>query len=102
MLAHFAGRKMVVWISDAGNFGCCVAYCMVALSFIILRKKEPDMPRPYKVPAYKFFGTMAVIMSGFMVAMYCITGSGGSLIAQEWGIVLAWCALCVVFFVFCK
>lgn len=98
----FAGRKMLVWISDAGNFGCCVAYCMVALSFIILRKKEPDMPRPYKVPAYKFFGTMAVIMSGFMVAMYCIPGSGGSLIIQEWGIVLAWCALGVVFFVFCK
>lgn len=102
MLASFAGRKMLVWISDAGNFGCCVAYCMVALSFIILRKKEPDMPRPYKVPAYKFFGTMAVIMSGFMVAMYCIPGSGGSLIIQEWGIVLAWCALGVVFFVFCK
>ena len=76
MLAPFAGRKMLVWISDAGNFGCCVAYCMVALSFIILRKKEPDMPRPYKVPAYRFFGTMAVIMSGFMVAMYCIPGSG--------------------------
>lgn len=102
MLAPFAGRKMLVWISDAGNFGCCVAYCMVALSFIILRKKKPDMPRPYKVPAYKFFGTMAVIMSGFMVAMYCIPGSGGTLIAQEWGIVLAWCALGVVFFVFCK
>lgn len=102
MLAPFAGRKMLVWISDAGNFGCCVAYCMVALSFIILRKKEPDMPRPYKVPAYKFFGTMAVIMSGFMVAMYCIPGSGGTLIVQEWGIVLAWCALGVVFFVFCK
>ena len=102
MLAPFAGRKMLVWISDAGNFGCCVAYCMVALSFIILRKKKPDMPRPYKVPAYKFFGTMAVIMSGFMVAMYCIPGSGGTLIVQEWGIVLAWCALGVVFFVFCK
>ena len=45
MLAPFAGRKMLVWISDAGNFGCCFAYCMVALSFMILRKKEPDMPR---------------------------------------------------------
>ena len=74
---------MLVWISDAGNFGCCFAYCMVALSFMILRKKEPDMPRPYKVPAYKFFGTMAVIMSGFMVAMYCIPGSGGNLILQD-------------------
>ena len=102
MLAPFAGRKMLVWISDAGNFGCCFAYCMVALSFMILRKKEPDMPRPYKVPCYKFFGTMAVIMSGFMVVMYCIPGSGGNLILQEWLMVLGWSALGVVFYVVCK
>ena len=102
MLAPFAGRKMLVWISDAGNFGCCFAYCMVALSFMILRKKEPDMPRPYKVPCYKFFETMAVIMSGFMVAMYCIPGSGGNLILQEWLMVLGWSALGVVFYVVCK
>lgn len=102
MLAPFAGRKMLVWISDAGNFGCCFAYCMVALSFMILRKKKPDMPRPYKVPCYKFFGTMAVIMSGFMVAMYCIPGSGGNLILQEWLMVLGWSALGVVFYVVCK
>lgn len=102
MLAPFAGRKMLVWISDAGNFGCCFAYCMVALSFMILRKKEPDMPRPYKVPCYKFFGTMAVIMSGFMVAMYCIPGNGGNLILQEWLMVLGWSALGVVFYVVCK
>ena len=102
MLAPFAGRKMLVWISDASNFGCCFAYCMVALSFMILRKKEPDMPRPYKVPCYKFFGTMAVIMSGFMVAMYCIPGSGGNLILQEWLMVLGWSALGVVFYVVCK
>lgn len=102
MLAPFAGRKMLVWISDAGNFGCCFAYCMVALSFMILRKKEPDMSRTYKVPCYKFFGTMAVIMSGFMVAMYCIPGSGGNLILQEWLMVLGWSALGVVFYVVCK
>ena len=82
MLAPLAGRKMLVWISDAGNFGCCVAYCMVSLSFLILRKKEPDMPRPYKVSAYLFVGIMAVIMSGFMVVMYCIPGSGANLVPQ--------------------
>ena len=56
MLAPFAGRTMMVWICDAGNFGCCLAYCMVSISFLILRKKEPDMARPYKVGYYKFVG----------------------------------------------
>ncbi len=40
---------------------------MVAISFIILRSKEPDMARPYKVKNDKLIGTIAVIMSGLMV-----------------------------------
>ncbi len=102
MIAPFAGRVMMVWICDAGNFGCCLAYCMVSVSFLILRKKEPDMARPYKVPAYRFVGTMAVLMSGFMVCMYCIPGSGGNLILQEWTMVGGWALLGSVFFAICK
>lgn len=102
MLAPFAGRQMLVWICDAGNFGCCLAYCMVSLSFLILRKKEPDMQRPYRVPAYKFVGVMAVLMSGFMVLVYIIPGSGGNLVLPEWIMILAWSLLGVVFFAVCK
>ena len=102
ILAPFAGRKMLVWISDAGNFGCCLAYCMVSLSFLILRKKEPDMERPYKVGPYKFVGVMAVVMSGFMVVMYCIPGSAAGLVIQEWAMVGGWSLLGVIFYVICK
>lgn len=102
MLAPFAGRVMMVWICDAGNFGCCLAYCMVAISFLILRKKQPDMPRPYRVPAGNLMGGIAVLMSGFMVVMYCIPGSGGTLILPEWGMVAAWSLLGGVFFAVCK
>ena len=60
------------------------------------------MPRPYKVPAYKFVGVMAVLMSGFMVLMYCIPGSGGSLVWQEWIMVGGWSLFGVVFYIVCK
>lgn len=33
MLAPFAGRVMMVWICDAGNYGCCFAYCMGLFPF---------------------------------------------------------------------
>ena len=102
VLAPFAGRKMLVWIVDAGNFGCCVAYCLVAVSFLIIRRKEPNLVRPYKVPAYKFVGTMAVLMSGFMVVCYMIPASGSALVWQEWLIAGGWCLLGVVFFVASK
>ena len=102
VLAPFAGRKMLVWICDAGNFGCCLAYCIVSVSFLVLRKKEPDMERPFKVKNYKFIGAMAVILSGFMVAMYMIPHSGATLVWQEWLIVGGWILLGTVFCVGCK
>ena len=60
------------------------------------------MPRPYKVPCYKFVGTMAILLSGLMVAIYIIPGSGGNLIASEWAMVLAWSGLGVIFYIVCK
>ena len=102
VIAPFFGRAMLVWVMDAGNFGCCLAYCMVAISFMILRKKEPRLARPYKVKHYKFVGVMAVLMSGFMVAMYLIPGSSCALLPQEWVIAGGWSLLGVVFAVGCK
>ncbi len=102
MLAPFAGRRMLVWIVDAGNFGCCLAYCMVAVSFLILRKKEPTTPRPYKVKHGRFVGVMAVLMSGTMVLLYMIPGSGAALAPQEWMMAGGWSLLGVVFFVMSK
>ncbi len=98
ILAPFAGRKMLVWVVDAGNFGCVLAYFMVAISFIILRKKEPDMKRPYKIKDWKTVGVLAVAMSGIMLALYIAPGSSVALAPQEWGMVLGWTALSAVFY----
>lgn len=100
--APFFGRTMLVWISDAASFACCLAYCMVSMSFLILRKKEPDMDRPYKVKHYKFVGITATVLSGFMVAMYLIPGSGSTLTIQEFVIVGGWALLGVIFYFMCR
>ena len=41
-------------------------------------------------------------MSGCMVLVYCIPGSGGTLVWQEWLMVGGWSLLGVVFFAVCK
>ncbi|SHJ55200.1 bifunctional amino acid transporter/iron-containing alcohol dehydrogenase [Hespellia stercorisuis] len=102
MIAPFFGRKMLVWIVDAGNFGCCLAYCMVAISFVILRTKAPEMARPYRVKNYKLVGAVAILMSGLMVAMYAIPNSGCTLVWQEWVMAGGWSVLGVIFCIVCK
>ena len=96
VISPFFGRSMLVWIVDAGNFACCFAYCIVSLSFIVLRKKEADMKRPYKVKHYKLVGIVAVIMSGAMSAMYIIPETNCTLVWQEWVIVGGWILLGVI------
>ncbi len=102
LVAPFFGRTMLIWISDAASFACCLAYCMVAMSFIVLRKKEPDMDRPYKVKHYKFVGITASLLSGLMVALYLIPDTGSSLSTEEWIIVGGWALLGIVFYIMCK
>ena len=90
IVAPFFGRVMLVWIVDAANFACCLAYCLVAMSFIKLRIKRPGMSRPFRVKNGLLVGVLATIMAGFMAVMYVIPGTNCSLIWQEWVIVGGW------------
>lgn len=100
-LAPLVGRQMLVWVMDAGNLGCCICYCLVSLSFLVLRKKEPGMPRPYRVKHAGLVGSMAVLLSGFMAALYLLPNTGCTLSAEEWMIFGAWTAMGLVFYLRC-
>lgn len=91
MLAPFAGKKVLLWISDAASLACTFAYCMVAASFVRLRKIEPNLKRPYKIKHYKLIGFLAVVLSLIM----CILCAKG-LVKQEWFIVIGWVTLGLV------
>ncbi len=44
-------------------FGALVLYIFAMLSVLVLRKKEPLLPRPFKVPLYPYFPITALIIS---------------------------------------
>ena len=88
---------------DAASFGCCFAYLMVSISFLILRYKEPEMKRPYKVKCGKVVGVLAIIFSGFLTLLYIVPVSfGAALVWQEWIVVGTWFLLGVFFFFYSK
>jgi amino acid transporter len=81
-IAPFFGRRMLVWLVDAGSAATVIAYLLVAVSYLVLRKYEPDMERPYKVRFGVFVGVMAVLMSLIMLMLY-IPGMPSGLTSQE-------------------
>lgn len=96
-LAPLFGRKMLVWIVDAGGFGIVIAYTCVAISFLVLRYREPDMVRPFKIPAGKLVGIITIILSLGMLALY-LPGMPSALVAIEWWIFLGWTVLGVALY----
>ena len=101
--APFFGRGVLVWLVDAASFGCVIAYMFVSISFCILRKKKPEMARPYKVKAGRFVGVMAVLMAGFMTLLYIVPASfSAALVWQEWIVVGIWLALGAFFYFYSK
>jgi len=96
-IAPFFGKSMMGWLVNAGSFGIVLAYVLVSISFVIIRKKYPDMERPYKVKNHKFVGYMAVILTILMLIAY-IPG----MISVEWVIVGAWALLGIVFYSLAK
>lgn len=102
ILAPFLGRAMLSWISNTASFACCLAYGMVSVAYLVLRKKEPDMERPFRVKHWKVIGSLAVLMCGYMIAMYLLPGTGSSLGKEEWFIVCAWTVMGLIFALPCK
>jgi amino acid transporter len=100
-LAVFLGRSALVWLIDAAAFGTVVSYFMVSLSFVILRVKEPELNRPYKVQAGMLVGVLAVLVALFFLYLYLPLGPA-ALLPVEWALVLGWIVLGLIFYIWVK
>jgi amino acid transporter len=79
-----------------------VTYIIVSISYILLRKKEPDMVRPYRLKHWRFVGYGAIILC-FVTVIICMPGSPSALNwPYEWGIIGAWILLGASLFFFSK
>lgn len=101
-LASLFGRKMLYYLANAGSLGIIVAYGLVSISFLILRKKEPTLNRPFKVRAGVLIGLLSIMFCIFFVLLF-FPGSSVSLSwPYEWSIIIFWAALGLVLYLYSK
>ena len=98
MTAPLFGRVLLVWIVDAGSFAVVIAYILVAVSFLVLRRKHPEMERPFRLRHGRLIGWLALIGSTGLLVLY-LPGSPSALAWPiEWGLVVLWFVLGGVFY----
>ncbi|WP_248145852.1 APC family permease [Microbacterium aoyamense] len=91
LVAIVAGFVPSEYLWDSVSFGTLVAFSVVAISLIVLRRRQPDLERPFRVPLYPVVPILTVI-----VCVYVLV----SLRPVTWIVCGSWLVLVFVFYLF--
>lgn len=81
-------------VSEMCSMGTLLAFAMVCIAVMILRKKKPELERPYRAPAVYLVGSLGV---GFNIFLMCFVRP------ETWVAFLIWGTLgIIVYFLYSK
>ncbi|MFI8414454.1 APC family permease [Paeniglutamicibacter gangotriensis] len=102
VLAPFFGSAMLGWLVDSGSPSIVIAYLLVGVAFVILRKREPMMIRPLRIGGKgnfgKAIGVTSVLFCAGLISLY-LPGMPAAIGIQPWLLFGAWWALGFIFLV---
>jgi APA family basic amino acid/polyamine antiporter len=97
-LSPLFGRTVLIWMINAGAFATVVAYLFVPVAFLALRRREPQMPRPFRVRRPLLVGGGAILLAAALLSAY-LPGSPSALAwPHEWFMILVWSVLGLLLF----
>lgn len=92
-IAPFFGTAMLDWMVESGSPMIVITYMLVSVSFLILRRREPNMARPLRVGGPgrggEVIGWFAVVLTIALLVQY-LPGMPAQLGWQPWVIFGAW------------
>ena len=92
--AIIAGLFPIGLLGELVSIGTLLAFVIVSAGIIVLRRKSPDIPRPFKTPLVPLVPILAIAICGYM--MY-------SLPRDTWVRLIVWLVLgLLIYFVYGK
>ena len=61
IIAVLAGFIPINFLAEMTSVGTLVAFAIVSIAVIVLRRREPDLPRPFKVPGYPVTPILSIL-----------------------------------------
>lgn len=89
-IAPFMGRNALIWFINTSSFCALLSYCLVIISFIKLRKREPSLERPYRVKGGTFFGRVTLVLTAVYLVFYIIQSFSVERVSPEFIITGVW------------
>lgn len=90
IISPLFGEQMLTWLVNAGGINIVIAYLLVACTFLVLRRREPEMPRPFRLAPGRTVAVLAALLSLGLGMLY-LPGMPSALAwPYEWAIVGGW------------
>jgi len=89
MVAMFAGLVPIGILGELVSIGTLLAFVIVCAGVIMLRRRDPDRPRPFKTPMVPFVPALGAIISLYMMV---------SLPLDTWIRLVVWLAIGMVIY----
>lgn len=67
VVAILAGFIPLDYLADLVSIGTLTAFIVVAIGVVLLRRREPDLPRGFKVPGYPVTPVLTVVACGYIL-----------------------------------
>ena len=67
VVAVAAATTPISKLGDLVSMGTLFAFCIVCFSVLYLRKKQPDLPRPFRVPGGPIIPVLGIIFCGYLM-----------------------------------
>lgn len=93
VLGPFLGTGMLELLAKVASLALSVSYLMISLSCLRMRQTEPDLPRPFRVPAGNVGVMSAALASAFCIGILVVPTSPAAIGPSEWAIVVIWSLL---------
>ena len=97
-ISPFFGKTVLTWLINTGSFAVVLAFLFVPVAFLVLRKKEPSLNRPFSVPWPRAVGITAIILGITLFSLYLPFSPSALIWPYEWGLVILWALLGAIVF----
>lgn len=93
ILSPFLGMNALGWFVDTSSMCALFAYIFVVISFVLLKKNEPDLARPLNVRGGMAVGLVILAVSCMYFVLYLKTNITQAVIKPEFIITISWIAV---------
>ncbi|MFJ9688642.1 ethanolamine permease [Streptomyces bacillaris] len=99
LIPGIIGFTLAAWSGNGGRmlnvavFGATISYALMALSHIVLRRREPELPRPYRTPGGAGTSSVAFVLAcSALVATFLVDRDAAFIALGVYAVALAYFA----------